>query len=164
MRWDTRPAQRRACQRLIVDFPVHAYVAPTRHRPRRAPVRPADRPLIQELERRHQDFNDRFFDGTLNAIRFRVSHRMRRRLGEVLLDPTSERPVEIAISRTHIERDGWEELDHTLLHEMIHQWQAETGQTVDHGAAFRQKAGLVGIVPRATRHIRSSRRSSTNDS
>ena len=37
-------------------------------------------------------------------------------------------PAEIAISRTHIRRHGWDEALHTLLHEMVHQWQAETGR------------------------------------
>jgi hypothetical protein len=40
-------------------------------------------------------------------------------------------------------------VEETLLHEMVHQWQAETGQPVDHGRAFRRKAREVGITPRA---------------
>jgi len=40
-------------------------------------------------------------------------------------------------------------VEETLLHEMVHQWQAETGAKVDHGAGFRRKARDVGIVPRA---------------
>ena len=28
-----------------------------------------------------------------------------------------------------------------MLHEMVHQWQAETGLPVDHGPLFREKAG-----------------------
>ena len=27
-----------------------------------------------------------------------------------------------------------------MLHEMVHQWQAETGLAVDHGRTFRRKA------------------------
>jgi hypothetical protein len=41
----------------------------------------------------------------------------------------------------------------TLLHEMVHQWQDETGRPVDHGAGFREKSRLVGIVPRARRAV-----------
>jgi hypothetical protein len=34
---------------------------------------------------------------------------------------------------------------------MVHQWQAETGLPVNHGAAFRHKAQQVGVLPRAKR-------------
>ena len=46
-------------------------------------------------------------------------------------------------------RHAWAEVEETLLHEMVHQWQAETGRAVDHGAEFRRKAREVGGVPRA---------------
>jgi hypothetical protein len=42
---------------------------------------------------------------------------------------------------------------HTLLHEMVHQWQAETGHAVDHGRSFRAKAREVGIAPGARREV-----------
>lgn len=159
-----RRSTRSECRRAIVSFPVHQFTpAGTRpRRRRRRPVVPAeDRGLVRELERRHGAFNERFFGGELAGITFRISRRMQSRLGEVLLDEVTGRPAEIAISRQHIIRDGWGEVDHTLLHEMIHQWQAETGQSVDHGGIFRRKAREVGITPRATRHIRSRRPSHT---
>jgi hypothetical protein len=40
---------------------------------------------------------------------------------------------------------------HTLLHEMVHQWQDETGRAIDHGAGFRAKARDVGIAAAARR-------------
>jgi hypothetical protein len=55
------------------------------------------------------------------------------------------------MSRRHLRHDAWEEVEHTLLHEMVHQWQAETGQPVDHGPGFRRKAREVGALPRARR-------------
>ncbi len=33
-----------------------------------------------------------------------------------------------------------------MLHEMVHQWQAETGLRIDHGRTFRQKAREVGVI------------------
>ena len=39
----------------------------------------------------------------------------------------------------------------SLLHEMVHQWQDESGHTIDHGATFRAKARAVGIAPYARR-------------
>ena len=149
----TRRVRRQESQQIIVNFPVHSYVPPARRR-RRTP-RPArgDRPLIDELRRRHTAFNKRWFRGELTNIPIRISRRMKRRLGEVRLEANTDRAVEITISHRHIVRDGWNEVDITLLHEMIHQWQAETGRAVDHGREFRQKARLLGIVPRATRDI-----------
>jgi hypothetical protein len=44
-------------------------------------------------------------------------------------------------------------VEHTMLHEMVHQWQAESGLPVDHGAAFRQKAAELGIQPHASRRL-----------
>jgi hypothetical protein len=40
-----------------------------------------------------------------------------------------------------------------LLHEMVHQWQAESGLRIDHGRTFRQKAREVGVMPAAKRTI-----------
>ncbi len=44
-------------------------------------------------------------------------------------------------------------MEHTLLHEMVHQWQAESGVPVDHGPAFRRKARQVGVLPGAKRML-----------
>lgn len=156
----TRSPRRRRAQRVILAFPVDAYVRPRpRRRPRRK--RPSvpreDRPILQRLAKLHREMNERFFDGALSPIRFRVSGRMRRKLGELALDPTTDRPLEIAIGHVHIQRDGWREVEHTLLHEMIHQWQAESDLLVDHGAIFRRKAREVGVAPRAMRDIGRSR-------
>ena len=62
-------------------------------------------------------------------------------------------PAEIAISRAHLRRHGWEETLHTLLHEMVHQWQDETGHPIDHGRLFRAKARDVGVAPSARRTV-----------
>ena len=40
-----------------------------------------------------------------------------------------------------------------MLHEMVHQWQAETGLVVNHGRSFRLKAVAVGIEPMARRIV-----------
>jgi hypothetical protein len=152
----TRRRERAGAKRLILSFPVFSYTPlPRRRRRRRPTVSPQDRPLVRELGVRHERLNERHFAGTLSRVRFRISHRMRTRLGEVTLDG-DDRPVEIAISQRHIERDGWPEVEHTLLHEMVHQWQAESGLAVDHGPAFRKKARALGISPRAMRDIGAS--------
>ena len=109
-------------------------------------------PLIRELMRLHKAYNDERFDGTLREVPIRISRRMRSRLGHY--SPASEGcEPEIVLSRRHIRRDGWEEALHTLLHEMVHQWQDEQGLVVDHGASFRAKARAVGITPMACRAV-----------
>jgi hypothetical protein len=77
---------------------------------------------------------------------------MKSRLGHYTAAPPGG-TGEIAISYRHLRRHGWTEALHTLLHEMVHQWQDETGHPLDHGRDFRRKAREVGIVPAAKRGI-----------
>jgi hypothetical protein len=124
--------------------------APAVRRAERA--RPGDVALIAQLTAAHRDLNARWFAGTLRPVPLRLSGRMASRLGHY--DPGSRlTPPEIAISRNHVVRHGWREALHTLLHEMIHQWQHETGGTIDHGAEFRRKCKDVGITPAARRSV-----------
>jgi hypothetical protein len=143
---------RREAQRVIVEYPI-----PTDEmRPRRDHVvhpRPSDIPLMEELARRHDHYNAMLFGGQLSRITIRISGRMRRRLGQYIAPCASGRPAEITISRRHIRRHGWEEALHTLLHEMVHQWQAENGMAIDHGPEFRRKAREVGIEATARRVV-----------
>ena len=143
---------RNAARRTILEFPVPRPSA-SGHR-KRAPERtnPADVPLIGELSRLHATYNSERFGGSLRTIPIRISRRMRSRLGHYC--PASEGcEPEIVISRRHIRRDGWDEAIHTLLHEMVHQWQDEQGLVVDHGSSFRAKARAVGITPLACRAV-----------
>jgi hypothetical protein len=96
--------------------------------------------------------NARWFGGALRSVALRLSGRMASRLGHY--DPGSRlTPPEIALSRKHVVRHGWREAMHTLLHEMVHQWQHETGAPIDHGAGFRRKCREVGITPAARRDV-----------
>ena len=139
-------AERRAAQRIIVGHPIPSGSL-TMRRPR---SRPEDRPLVAELARWHEHYNTEHFHGRLARVTLRVSRRMRSRLGHYTCAVHGE-PPEIAISWRHIRRDGWEEARHTLLHEMIHQWQDESGRAIDHGQDFRAKAREVGVTPFARR-------------
>ncbi|OYV70256.1 MAG: hypothetical protein B7Z72_07290 [Gemmatimonadetes bacterium 21-71-4] len=141
-------AERRAAQRVIVAAAAVAHVAP------RAPERthPDDEPLVERLRAMHAALNAEHFGGTLRAVPLRVSRRMKSRLGHYVPAGTHGQ-VEIVISRRHIRRDGWADARDTLLHEMVHQWQDETGLPVDHGAAFRRKAREVGATPSAKRVV-----------
>jgi hypothetical protein len=146
-----RRPTRLAARRVFLGFPVdeHASRPPRPPRPRR--IAPADRPVLERLELMHRALNLKHFDGELRQIQIRLSGRMRSRLGEVRLDRKTGRALYLAISRGHLKRDGWVSVTDTLLHEMVHQWQAETGRPVDHGRGFRAKAREVGIEPRAVR-------------
>ena len=102
----------------------------------------------------HERYNLRHFDGRLSCVPLRISRRMTTRLGQYRISSCAGEPCEIVIARRHIERHGWHEALDTLLHEMIHQWQHESGLPVDHGPAFRRKALEVGTAPSATRPAR----------
>jgi hypothetical protein len=141
-------AERRAAQRVIVAHPISSAPGSAR-RPR---TRPEDRGHVVELTRWHQRYNAEYFHGRLSRVTLRVSRRMKTRLGHYTCAAHGQ-PPEIAISWRHIRRDGWEEARHTLLHEMVHQWQDETGRAIDHGRDFRIKAREVGVTPSARRTL-----------
>ena len=140
--------ERRAAQRTIVAHPVRS-MSPAARRPR---TRPEDGTLAAELTAWHARYNARHFNGRLKSITIRVSRRMRTRLGHYTC-ATPVEPAEIALSWRHVRRHGWEEALHTLLHEMVHQWQDEAGQSIDHGPTFRAKAREVGVAPFARRAL-----------
>lgn len=101
----------------------------------------------------HAALNAARFGGALSTVPIRISRRMKSRLGHYTLRGQSGHDVGIVISSGHIRRHGWEEAIHTLLHEMVHQWQDESGLKVDHGREFRRKARAVGITPLARRNV-----------
>lgn len=145
-------AERLRARRAILAHPVELSAPPARRAAAPEARLPADRARIERLAIMHARFNEAHFGGSLAAIRIRLSGRMRRRLGQYTA-AAHGRPPEIAIARRHLRRDGWLEVAHTLLHEMVHQWQEETGCPPDHGPAFRAKAREVGIAPRASRRL-----------
>jgi hypothetical protein len=148
--------ERSAAQRVILSYPVRV--------PRRPPVRRPERPspedeaLVRALVARHAEYNRRYFRSRLKPIAIRISGRMRTRLGQYTAASPHGEPAEIAISRAHIRRHGWSEALHTLMHEMVHQWQAEHGHEIDHGPTFRAKATEIGIAPHARRELRPAAR------
>src|SRR3712207_184235 len=142
-------SERREAQRTIVGYPIRTPKPPAR----RERTSPDDEPLAVELPEWHQRFNERHFGGRLRPATIRVSRRMRSRLGHYTAATAGGEPAEIAISLAHLRKHGWEEVLHTLLHEMVHQWQDEAGHTIDHGATFRAKAREVGIAPLARRTL-----------
>jgi hypothetical protein len=147
-------AARRWAEREFLAFPVEEYAPPPPRPPRQDRPRPGDLVLLQRLASLHETLNMERFQGALAVIPIRLSGRMRTRLGELVVDVRSGRASEIAISRRHVLRHAWAEVEHTMLHEMVHQWQAETGLAVNHGRSFRRKAVELGIEPQARRALR----------
>lgn len=121
-------------------------VAQPRRRVRR---RPEDAPVLSRLESRWAEFNKLHFGGSLRPIPIELSARMRTRLGHLDYHQRTRRPTRIVLSRRMVSRGEWSMVEDTLLHEMVHQWQGETGRPIDHGGEFRRKAREVGIEPRA---------------
>ncbi len=143
---------RRQALRELLAFPAEQYAPPAPRATRPEPA-PGDMRLIERLRYTHADLNRRHFGGALGELPIRLSGRMRTRLGELAVELRTGRPLEIAISRRHLIRHDWSEVEHTVLHEMVHQWQAESGLRVDHGPTFRRKAREVGVLPAARRPV-----------
>ena len=145
-----RRSTRRAAEQAFLAFPAHEHAPSRPRRARSRRVQPRDEAILARLREAHARLNELHFTGALRAVTIRISGRMRRRLGDVTVDPATGE-AEIGMNRRHALGDPWREVEHTLLHEMVHQWQVETGQPLDHGAAFRKKAREVGVLPRAMR-------------
>lgn len=141
-----RRADRLAARRVLVAFPIDD----AERRAPRAGVRthPDDEALAATLAAWHARYNMERFGGALRVVKVRVSRRMRARLGHYA-PAQAGRPAEIAISRRHVKRHGLAAASETLLHEMVHQWQDESGVGLGHEAGFREKARGVGIGGRA---------------
>ena len=154
-------ADRRAASKRIVSYSGTNW----RDTGRRERTCPEDEPLATKLAEWHARLNEEYFGGALKAVPIRVSRRMKSRLGHysaaVPVHRSTGLPVhqtpqgvgEIAISWRHVRRHGWEEVVHTLIHEMVHQWQDENGLPIDHGPRFRAKARDVGIDAAAKRAV-----------
>ncbi len=151
-----RRLERSRARRELLAFPVAAWFPPGPP-PRRERPQPGDVRLLERLGRLWDELNREHFQARLAPVPIRLSGRMRTRLGELVLEESSGRAREVVLSRQHVKRDGWVEVRQTLLHEMVHQWQAENGFPVDHRRTFRRKALDVGIEPGSRRMLRRRR-------
>lgn len=138
-----RRKERLEAQRVLASFPVHDH-APAVLPSCRPAVRPGDEQIVSRLHQLHDRFNQAHFGNALGRIRMALSGRMRRRLGEFRLSATGLH--EIVIGRRHLRRDGWKGVEATLLHEMVHQWQAETGRRLSHGREFHTMWARVSAL------------------
>ena len=130
--------------------PPRPDIAIVRRRRRTSRERADEARIIERLQSAHAEYNCALFDGELGHIKMRISRRMKNRLGHYMVEGGGQ-PAEIAVSLRHLERDSWDDVLQTLVHEMVHQWQDQHGMVLDHGQTFRAKAREVGISARATR-------------
>lgn len=144
-----RGTARRAARSALVAHPIER----AKRTVRREGLHLDDVPLARKLTDAHARLNAQHFGGALRAIDVRVSRRMKSRLGHYASALVGATAGEIVISRRHLRRHGWHEALDTLLHEMVHQWQDETGRAIDHGQDFRRKAREVGATPSAKRLV-----------
>jgi hypothetical protein len=138
-----RRRERLAARKRFLAFPVERFAPSPSPRPAPARAPASDQPWIERLRLAHRRLNADHFGSVLVDLPIRLSGRMRRRLGHLALERTSGIATEIAMNRRHVTHDPWASVEDTLLHEMVHQWQAETGRPVDHGAEFRGKMSQV---------------------
>ena len=149
-----RRATRRAAELEFLAFPVERHAAPARpsrrgaERPRARRRRAAGAADRDSRAAQRRAFRGRPARDPLPAVGTDAEP-PRRALRSTR---AAGRTLEIAMSRAHL-RHGWVEVERTVLHEMVHQWQAESGLPVDHGTQFRRKAREVGIEPTARRHL-----------
>lgn len=142
-------AERARARRVLLTYPVPREAGRVRRKEAR---HPDDAPAEMRLTAAHTALNAERFGGQLRPVSIRVSRRLKSRLGYYRV-ATREEPAEIVISRRHLRRHGWAEAIATLVHEMVHQWQDESGGPVDHGRAFRAKAREVGVFTAARRPV-----------
>lgn len=143
-----RGTRRREARRVLAGFEIPR--DSTEGRARRAPAsHPDDAALVARLRAAHAQLNAERFASALAPVAIRVSRRMRSRLGHY--SPGLRSEPEIAIARRHARRDGFPSVVETLVHEMVHQWQHESGRPIAHDQAFRRKCREVGIAPHAKR-------------
>lgn len=139
-------------QEIARPAPPRPDIAPSKRKPRTPRPRASDAAVLAQLQHAHAEYNEGLFDGELKPIVIRISRRMKNRLGHYMVAGHGM-PAEIAMSLRHIERDPWDDVLHTLVHEMVHQWQDQHRLPLDHGLSFRRKAHEVGISARATRPV-----------
>ena len=140
-----RRAVRNEARRAVLAFPVPLELSTPRRSLRRREPAPREARALARLTAQHAELNARHFGGALAPIEIRLSDRMRTRLGHYAPAQRAD-TAHIAISRRHLFRGGWERALETLLHEMVHQWQAENGLPLDHRRHFRAKARAVGLA------------------
>ena len=114
-----------------------------------------EREVLGRLYVAYHEANSRHFAGLLPSVPLDITpiQRPRGKQGMVACTQTSiaeNRPLCILFDSGYVQKTpSWTEITHTLLHEMIHVWQAVRGERPNHGASFRTMCRRLGISERA---------------
>lgn len=108
----------------------------------------------EQLTRRIEQYaetipRDYDLDVALDDVDFRVSARMTRSRGATRITRSTitkeVTAIEVVLSKHEHDNHGWEETQHTVRHELIHVWQAQTHRSVGHGASFHEKTDALDV-------------------
>lgn len=103
----------------------------------------AKKSLINQVKHLWNKYNVEYFGGALSEPTIRIV-RATRYYGDFVVTESSGRPTLRLSNRLN---NSPEQLRDTLLHEMVHQYLWELGlpNWDDHGEAFKNEAGRIGI-------------------
>lgn len=95
----------------------------------------------------YHEVNQRHFAGLLPTVPIHI--RTLTEFGHLWTDDHTGQPRYIVIQEHHALTDSWEKVRDTLLHEMVHVWQAAQGYRTGHGPDFKARAKALGCDGRA---------------
>lgn len=93
-----------------------------------------------------REANKKYFNGELNfrGVEWKISKKMFRTLGQFGFNYTTKHQTVKMSER--VLNAGTKEWHTTLVHELVHMWQFQTGRRVDHGYSFKSKAAAIAQI------------------
>lgn len=86
----------------------------------------------------------------LGAVTFETSTRMKRRHG--VCSTTGEGTCTIRLSQRTADRAGFEAIEETIRHELVHACQHQEGETMGHGPSFERWVDPLELSGRCSEH------------
>lgn len=91
--------------------------------------------IQREAKERFNEINQKYFNNELRRkYQITFSKNMRKTYGRAFPEKKA-----IYLSLKHLREKGWEEVEQTLKHEMVHCWLYEKGRPLGHGREFNIK-------------------------
>lgn len=115
-----------------------------------------ERKAVARLRGAYIELATLHFDGDLPVVPIELSYRMRKQLARV--ETLGGRPSRLVMSAYHIQTHGWKAARETMLHELVHIWQATAGKPMHHDRRFREQAMRLGIEPGAKERLKPLRK------
>jgi len=112
---------------------------------------PIYRLYLSRLKKLHDRFNGKHFGNELGACLFAVNPKWTSTQAEIEFLPHKRSWRYLATFSLALLKEGTaSSIRRCLLHEMIHQWQHQNSESMDHGAEFNRKARELRIEPSAS--------------